>query len=304
MGHDHGHSHNHRGSSKRALRIVLGIVLTFFVVEAVGGYLTSSLALLADAGHLLSDVGALLLALFAFWIAERPANSQRTYGNLRVEVVAALASGVMLLAVAIFIGYEAFRRFSEPPEVLSLPMMLIAAAGLIGDTIGAFILQRSSHGNLNVRAAFIHVATDAVQSLGVVIAGALMLTRQWYLADPIISMVIAVLITWSGFRIARSSIHVLMEGTPPNVDADALRRDMESVEGVKDVHDLHIWTITSGFNALSAHVSVEEGLPQEEAQTVLSTLHSIASGRYGIEHVTVQLEEKPPEWPEGSHPSL
>ena len=297
------HTHHHRGGSKRALKIVLGIVFAFFVAEAIGGYFTHSLALLADAGHLLTDVGALLLALFAFRIAERPASSQHTYGNLRVEIVAALTNGVTLLAIAIFIGYEAFKRFAEPPEVLSLPMLLIALGGLAGQTIGAMVLRRSSSESLNVRAAFIHVATDAVQSLGVVVAGVLMLTMQWYLVDPIISMVIAVLIAWSGFRITRSALHVLMEGTPPDVDADALRHALETTEGVKEVHDLHIWTITSGYNALSAHVSTEEGLSAEESQSVLSTLHSIASGEYGIEHVTIQLEAKPPEWPEGSHPS-
>jgi cobalt-zinc-cadmium efflux system protein len=295
-------THHRRGESKRALTIVLGIITAFFVVEALGGYFTHSLALLADAGHLLTDVGALALALFAFRIAERPATPRRTYGNLRVEIVAALVNGVTLLVVAVYIGYEAFRRFVAPPEVLSLPMLLVAITGFAGQSISAFVLRRSSQENLNVHAAFIHVATDAVQSLGVVAAGAFMLAFRWYLADPIISMVIAVLITWTGLRITWASLHVLMEGAPSGIDASVLRRAMEGVSGVKEVHDLHIWTITSGYNALSAHVLLERELSMEDAQSVLSALHAIASGDYGIQHVTIQIEARPPEWPDGRHP--
>jgi cobalt-zinc-cadmium efflux system protein len=219
-----------------------------------------------------------------------------------VEIVAALVNGVTLLVVAVYIGYEAFRRFVAPPEVLSLPMLLVAITGFAGQSISAFVLRRSSQENLNVHAAFIHVATDAVQSLGVVAAGAFMLAFRWYLADPIISMVIAVLITWTGLRITWASLHVLMEGAPSGIDASVLRRAMEGVSGVKEVHDLHIWTITSGYNALSAHVLLERELSMEDAQSVLSALHAIASGDYGIQHVTIQIEARPPEWPDGRHP--
>jgi len=292
-----------RSESQKSLAIALGIISSFFVVEALGGYFTHSLALLADAGHLLSDVGALALALFAFWMARRPASPERTYGHLRFEIVVALINGVVLWAVAVFIGYEAFRRFADPPEVLGLPMLLIASVGFVGQTVSAAVLRRASQESLNVRAAFVHVATDAVQSLGVVAAAVLMLTLRWYLADPIISMAIAVLITWTGLRITWASLQVLMEGAPPDVDAQGLRQAMEVVEGVREVHDLHIWTITSGYNALTAHVALEEGLAMAEAQRVLATLHALATREYGVEHVTIQIEAKPPEWPEGRHPT-
>lgn len=314
MGHNHSHDHSHkrghaqghlhRGSSKRALGVALAIITAFFVAEALGGFLTGSLALLADAGHLLTDVGALVLALFAFWLAERPATMQRSYGNLRVEIVAALVNGLTLLVVAVFIGLEAYDRFRDPPEVASLPMLVIASVGLVGQTASALILHRSSGESLNAQAAFIHVATDAVQSAGVVAAGVLMLTLEWWLADPIMSMAIAVLIAWSGGRIAWSSIHVLMEGTPRELDSRAVAKDMEGVLGVRDVHDFHIWTITSGYYALSAHVALVDGLSPQESQKVLAALHNIASERYGIQHVTIQLETLPPEWPEGTHPAL
>jgi cobalt-zinc-cadmium efflux system protein len=314
MGHNHSHDHSHesghahghvhRGSSRRALSIALVIITGFFVAEAIGGFFTGSLALLADAGHLLTDVGALILALFAFWLAERPATLDRSYGNLRVEIVAALINGLTLLLVAVFIGLEAYDRFLDPPEVASLPMLVIATVGLVGQTASAFILHRSSEESLNAQAAFIHVATDAVQSLGVVAAGVLMLTLEWWLADPVMSMAIAVLIAWSGGRIAWSSIYVLMEGTPQELDSRAVAEDMEGVSGVRDVHDFHIWTITSGYYALSAHVALVDGLSPQESQNVLTVLHNIASERYRIQHVTIQLETAPPEWPEGSHPTL
>jgi len=302
--HSHAHGHVHRGSSRRAISIAVLVITSFFIIEGIGGFFTGSLALLADAGHLLTDVGALVLALFAFWLAERPATPVRSYGNLRVEIVAALVNGLTLLIVSVFIGLEAYDRFFHPPEVASLPMLVIATVGFVGQTGSAFVLHRSAEESLNTRAAFIHVATDAVQSLGVVLAGVLMLTLEWWLADPVISMTIAVLIAWSGGRIAWSSIHVLMEGTPQELDSRAVIEDMEHVPGVRDVHDFHIWTITSGYYALSAHVALEESLSPQESQDILSALHNIASERYGIEHVTIQLETMPPEWPKGSHPSL
>lgn len=292
-----------RTESQKSLKIALGMISAFFVAEAVGGYLTHSLALLADAGHLLSDVGALALALFAFWMARRPASPGRTYGHLRFEIIVALVNGVVLWVMAVFISYEAFRRFANPPEVLGLPMLLIAVAGFLGQTVSAFVLRRASRETLNVRAAFVHVATDAFQSLGVVTAAVLMLVFGWYLADPVISMAIAVLITWTGLRITWAALHVLMEGAPPDVDAVALRRAMEAMEGVREVHDLHVWTITSGYNALTAHVALDKGLAMAESQRVLDALHTLATRDYGVEHVTIQIEARPPEWPPGRHPS-
>jgi len=275
--------------SKRAVRISLGIIGTFFLVEAIGGWLTNSLALLADAGHLLTDVGALALALMAFWFAARPISPTRTYGYYRVEILAALANGLTLWLVAGYILWQAYQRLLEPPEVSSGPMLLIAFIGFLAQLAAAAVLHGSADESLNTRAAFMHVATDAVQSTGVIIAGALMLRFGWYIADPIISIIIALLIAYTGGRIVFQAIHVLLEGTPSHVDVVALQAALRQAQGVESVHDLHTWSITSGYYAMSAHVVLREDVTPEEGQQVLARLRDVASHRYGIDHVTTQL---------------
>lgn len=279
-----------RTASKRAVRISLGISLAFFLIEALGGWLTNSLALLADAGHLLTDVGALSLVLLAFWFAARPVSPARTYGNYRAEVLAALANGLALWLVAAYILFEAYRRLLAPPQVISGPMTLIALAGFLANLVSALILHSSARDNLNVRGAFLHVTTDAVQSTGVVVAGLLMLFFGWYVADPIASGIIALVIAFSGGRIIFQATHVLLEGTPSGVDSIALQKALIQVPGVQTVHDIHTWSITSGYNAMSAHVVLKDDVTPQESQAILARLRNMAMTQYGIGHVTIQME--------------
>lgn len=281
-----------RVASKRGMRWALLILGLFFVVEAVGAFATGSLALLADAGHLLSDVGSIVLALAAFWLASRPPSESRTYGFYRVEILAALVNGLTLWAIAGYIGFEAYRRLFTTPQVLSGPMLVVAVAGLVAQAVTVLLLRTSARESLNARAAAVHVATDVIQSIGVVATAVLMLVFKWYLADPIASLAIAVLIVYSGGRIIIEASHILMEGTPSHVDLPELQLAMERVSGVKEVHDLHTWSITSGYDAMSAHVVLREGVSAERGQRVLTHLRGLASDRFGIHHVTIQLEEQ------------
>lgn len=284
------HTHDFRASSRKTLLIALTIIGTFFVIEAVGGFLTNSLALLADAGHLLTDVGAIALALLAIWFASRPFSNGRTYGYYRVEIFAALINGLTLWAIAGYIAFEAYQRFQDPPEVNSLPMLLVATGGFLAQTVTAFVLNRGTGESLNVRGAYLHVMTDAVQSVGVVISGILMLAFGWFIADPIISVLIALLIAWSGGRVAWEAVQVLMEHSPKRVNVDALCRRLEGLEGVAGVHDIHAWSITTGYEVLSAHVTVDITLVDDREQ-LLQHLREIASREFGIAHVTIQLED-------------
>ena len=281
-----------RIKSQRAIKLTLVLLTVVFAAEALGGYFTNSLALLSDAAHLLTDLGALLAALVAFWIGGRPASRSRTYGYQRTEIIAALANGVTLWVVAGYIVYEGYQRLADPPEIRAPYMSVIAAAGFIGQAVGAFLLYRASRESLNARGAFIHVATDAVQSVGVIIAGLLILFRGWYLLDPIISLIIAVLVAWSGGRVAWQALHILLEGTPSEVNLPSLKYALETVYGVEEVHDLHVWTITSGYNAMSAHVMLKDRVSPDRARVVLSALRQLSKRRFSIEHVTIQLEDR------------
>lgn len=257
--HDHGHDHHHAvagPSNARRLAVVLGLTVAYAVVEAVGGLLTGSLALLADAGHMLSDALALGLALGATWLARRPATARLSFGYRRTEILAALANGVALVAIAIWIMVEAGGRFADPPDVDAGPVLAVAAAGLVVNATGAAVLFRARERSLNMRAAFLHVLADLLGTAGVIVAAVVILATGWLAADPLVSVVIGVLVLASAWGVLRDSVGVLLEGTPPGVDADEVGRRMVGMPGVMEVHDLHIWTITSGFSALSAHVLV------------------------------------------------
>ena len=286
------HRHDLRGSSRKPLLVALAIIGVLAIIEATAGFLTNSLALLADAGHLLADAAAILLALLAIWIASRPFSMDRSYGYHRVEMFAALLNGMGLWAVAAYIGYNSYKRMTDPPEVDSLAMVLVASGGFIAQAITAYIVRRSTGKSLNVRAVYIHVMTDAVQSLGVAAAGLFMLAFGWFLADPIISILIALLITWSGWRITREAAAILMESSPSHVNVDALCGRLEQVAGVTGVHDIHAWSITSGYEVLSAHVTADMTVV-EDREHLLLHLREIASREFGITHVTIQLEESP-----------
>lgn len=281
--------HDHGGSKPRALAIALGITLTFLVVEVLGGLLTDSLALLADAGHMATDVGALALALFAGWLARRPPTPERSFGFRRAEVLAALVNAATLVVISIFIFREAFQRVGEPPEVDSGPMLIVAIAGLAANAASAWVLSRGGghQHDLNTRGAFLHVIGDLLGSVGAIVAALVMLATGWYLADPILSAGIGLLILWSAWRLLRESTEVLLEATPSEIDPIEVRRAMTTVPGVSGVHDLHIWTVTSGLVALSAHIECDR---ERDWNDLLVDLSALLRERFGIAHVTLQPE--------------
>ena len=281
-GHDHA-----RGANKRALALVLSFTLTYMVAEIVGGLLTGSLALLADAAHMASDNVALALALFAFWLSERPPTPNRSFGYKRGEILAALFNGVTIVAVSLWIFYEAFERFQDPPEILGGWMMVVAVIGLLVNIAGAVILQRSAGENLNMQGALRHIVADLLGSVGVIAAALVILLTGWGYADPIISVVIGVLVLLSSWRLLRDSVNILLEGAPPGVDARKVGEEMVAVDGVEEVHDLHVWEITSGFPALAAHVLVGR---EEDCHARRREIEEVLSGEFGIEHTTLQVD--------------
>ena len=279
---------NHsRTRSQRLLALALGITAAFLLVELVGGILTNSLALLSDAGHMASDVGALVLSLSALWLASLPPTARRTYGFQRAEVLAALVNSLALILIAAYIFWEASQRFTDPPEVESGPMLVIAVFGLLANLASASLLFRQRSASLNVRAAFIHVLGDGLASVGVIVAGLIMLTTGALLADPVISVVIGVLILISSFQIAWESTQVLLEATPPGLSIADIQQAMLAVPGVQGIHDLHAWTVTSGFISLSVHVETTQSRDQHD---ILVDLRRLLSQRFSIDHVTIQLE--------------
>ncbi len=257
------------------------------LAEAVGGYLTGSLALLADAGHMLSDVAALGLSVFAIRIARRPPTPTRTYGHHRTEILAALANGATLVAISLYILIEAARRLGHPPAIDAPVMMAVAGGGLIFNLVSLVLLHGGRGENLNVRGAWLHVASDALGSAQTIVAGALVWAFGWRWADPVASIVIALLVIYSSWSLLREAVGVLMEGVPAHVDVGEVREALAGVPGVLGVHDLHVWTITSGRDALSAHLVMEEGSPPD---SILCSVRDAMHDRFGIHHVTVQIE--------------
>jgi cobalt-zinc-cadmium efflux system protein len=286
VGHDH-HDHGSGTTSARALGFALALTAAYTAVEVVGGFLTDSLALLADAVHMLSDNVALALALFALWLARRPSTPERTYGYKRAEVLAALANGVALVALAIWIFYEAARRLSDPPDVLGGWMLAIALAGIAVNVAAGVVLHRARGSNLNVEAAFRHVLADLAGSVGVAVAALVIVATGWLAADPLISIVIGVLVLASSWSILRDSTSILLEAAPRGLDTRSLGEALASHPGVVEVHDLHVWTITSGFPALSAHVLVGRG---EDCHGTRRELERELAARFGIEHTTLQVD--------------
>jgi cobalt-zinc-cadmium efflux system protein len=285
--HEHEHGTHGREGSSRALAIVLAITASFTVVEVAGGLLTGSLALLADAGHMLSDNLSLGLALFAAWLAGRPATPERSFGYRRAEILAALANGVALVAISIWVFVEAISRFREPTEVLGVPMLAVAALGLVVNAAGALILSRSGGESLNVEGAMRHVIADALGSVGAMAAAGVIILTGWRYADPLISAAIGILILGSSWTLLRDSTNVLLEATPRGLDAEEVGRKMVAAEGVTEVHDLHIWTITSGFPALSAHVLVGR---HEDCHARRRDLEELLAHEFGISHTTLQVD--------------
>ncbi len=256
-------------------------------VEVVGGILTGSLALIADAGHMLTDVAGVSMALLAIRFAARPANDGKSYGYYRLEILAAIANGILLFGVAAYILYEAYRRFMEPPEVLGLPMLAVATVGLLVNLVSARLLSAGQKSSLNLRGAFYEVVGDLLGSVAVIVAGVVIALTGWSLVDPIASVVIGLFILPRTWTLIRDAVDVLLEATPKGVDMAEVRRHITETEGVADAHDLHAWTITSGMNVLSAHIVLADGARSDE---VLDRLCGCLSSDFDIEHSTFQLE--------------
>ncbi|MFA7744091.1 cation diffusion facilitator family transporter [Salinicoccus roseus] len=290
MGHDHSHNHTH-GANKKVLLISFIIITSYMIVEAIGGYLTNSLALLADAGHMLSDAISLGIALLAFTLGAKVANHSKTYGYKRFEIMAAVLNGLTLIIVALYIFYEAIGRFQNPPEVASTGMLIIATIGLLVNILVAWMMMRGGdvEENLNMRGAYLHVISDMLGSVGAIIAALLIIFFGWEWADPLASVIVAVLVLRSGYFVTKSGLHVLMEGTPEDVDMDDVVETIQNKKGIEGVHDLHVWSITSGLNALSCHAVVNERMSIAESERLLRQIeHDLE--HQNIHHMTVQLE--------------
>ncbi|RUL89482.1 cation diffusion facilitator family transporter [Tautonia sociabilis] len=275
------------GRNKGRLAVVLGLTTVYLVAEVVGGLLTGSLALLADAGHMLTDVGGLALALLAIWFAERPATPERTYGYYRAEILAALANAIVLFAISFYILYEAYRRFLDPPEVASGWMLLVAAIGLAVNLAGMAILRSAAGDSLNMRGAYFEVLSDMLTSIGVIAAGLIMWVTGWYYADPLFSAGIGLFILPRTWKLLMDAVHVLLEGTPSDVNLAAVREAIAGTPGVAGVHDLHAWSLTSGSNALSVHVVLED---DAAPSIILAGVRRRIVEGFPIAHTTIQVE--------------
>lgn len=291
----------------RKLKIVLFLTSGYLAAEVIGGVLTNSLALLADAGHMLTDVGGLALALFAISYARKPTTPQRTYGFYRMEILASLTNSVVLVSLSIYIFYEAYKRFFEPPEIQSFSMTVVAAIGLAVNFAGMRLLGGHSHGShsngrshkeekeqhaavpesLNIEGARLELLSDTLGSIGVIAAGLIIMTTKFYLADPIVSIGLAIFILPRTWRLLKKSIHILMEGVPTSISYEEVKKAILEVKGVTGVFDIHIWTITSGMDALSAHVVV---IDPSRSQAILQELNSLLEKRFRITHATIQIE--------------
>ena len=296
-GHDHGAgaalaagavAGSAAGRHRGRLGWALGLTLAYMAAEVVGGLLTGSLALLADAAHMLTDAGGLALALLAIRFAQRPATPQKTYGYLRTEILAALANAVVLLLLTVYILYEAYRRLADPPEVIGGPMLAVAAVGLAVNLVSMRLLAAGSAESLNLKGAYFEVLSDMLGSLGVILAAVVVMLTGWRLIDPIVGAGIGLFIVPRTWSLLRQVTHILLEGTPPEVDLRLLERELLAVPGVVAVHDLHVWTITSGVDSMSGHLVVADA---RDGPRVLRDARAVLAGAFKIDHVTIQVED-------------
>ncbi|MBT5415710.1 MAG: cation transporter [Rhodospirillaceae bacterium] len=288
--HDHHHPTAAAGNERR-VAWALGVTVAFMVIEIAGGLIAGSLALLADAGHMLADACALTLALFAFRISRRRADPQRSYGYHRFEVLAAFANGLTLIAVAGWITVEAVLRLFDPVEVLGTPMLIVAILGLIANLVAFAILHGGERENLNMRGAMLHVAADILGSIGAIVAALIIRATGWMAADPILSVFVAVLILRGAWILVRRSAHILLEGTPDGLDLAELREALRgAVPEVRDVHHLHVWSLTGERPIVTLHASIPT---DANADRVLRAIHAVLDERFGLRHATIQLETGP-----------
>ncbi|WP_414693735.1 cation diffusion facilitator family transporter [Paenibacillus sp.] len=287
--HGPGHSHNHgKNANKQALKLSFFIITAYMIVEAIGGFITNSLALISDAGHMFSDATALGLSYAAMALGERKASEFKTFGYKRFEVLAAFINGLTLIGISLYIFWEAYRRFSEPPEVMSSGMIIIASIGLLVNIIAAYILMKGDRSeNLNIRSAFLHVIGDLLGSVGAIAAALLIMFFGWDLADPIASVLVAILIIISAYRVTRDSIHILMEGAPSHIHVAEVRVRLGSIPNVIEVHDLHIWAISSDIPSLSCHIVVND---MQSGTMVMKEAKKILEDQFKIKHTTIQID--------------
>ncbi len=288
MSHQHSHTHERRSAqSLNKLKFALGLTFVYMIAEAVGGWLSNSLALLADAGHMLTDVAALSLTLAAIWFAARPATEKKTFGYYRYEILAAFVNGIALVLISLWVIYEAFERLNAPQDVKGFQMTAVAVGGLIVNIIAAFLLHGGHEHDLNMRGAWLHVMGDLLGSVAAIIAGVAILAFGWVWADAASSVLISLIIIFSAWNLIKESVNVLLEGTPAHINLTAVEQTILQTENVENVHDLHVWTITSGMEALSVHVVHQENALQSELlQNIKTKLHN----EFGIDHLTIQME--------------
>ena len=290
--HEHGHAHGNSGSAaggRRGLLIALSITVVMMIAEVIGGLLSNSLALLSDAGHMLTDNLALLLSFFAMKFATMPATDRRTFGFYRLEILAALINGIILVLISIYIIYEAYLRFLHPQPVQGMLMLVVAIIGLVVNIIGAMVLTKHSHENLNIRGAYLHIIGDALSSVGVVIGGVVILFTGWYLIDPLLSVLISFVIIYGAWALVKESVSILLESVPAHVEIDTVAVEIGKLPGVREAYHVHVWTITSGVYAMSAHVVIDDRLVSG-SRDLLDQIRAVLADKFKILHSTIQLE--------------
>lgn len=282
-----------RGSAfevnQKALGIAMGVTGAIMMVEFIGGVLSNSLALMSDAGHMLTDIMSLALSLIALQLTTRTPSSTKTYGFYRMEIIAALVNGATLILISLYIFYEAYKRFAAAEVVEVRTMLVVATIGLVANVIAALAMMRGSRENLNIRGAYLHILGDAVSSLGVIVGGGIIYFTNWYIVDPIISVAICLVILRGAFILVKDAFHILLEAVPKDIDLGRVQTSLKGIPGVKDLHHLHLWTITSGVHALSAHVLIDDILMSHAGQ-ILQDINSLLSEKYRIAHTTIQFE--------------
>ncbi len=288
ISHNHSHSNARRDAgSITKLKLALGLTFVYMLAEAVGGWLTNSLALLADAGHMFTDVAAMTLTIAAIWFAARPATPNKTFGYYRLEILSAFVNGIALVLISVFVIYEAVERISVSPEIKGFELTIIAVGGLVVNLICAKLLHGDHRNDLNLRGAWLHVIGDALGSVAAIIAGVLIVSFGWFWADAVGSIFISLIIVYGAWNLIRESVNVLLEGTPSHINLTAVEDSIRKTEHVADVHDLHVWTITSGIEALSVHIVHRAEVSQRD---LLSGLRSRLHDEFGIDHLTIQME--------------
>jgi len=290
--HDHGQGLRQTSpSGKKDLLIALSITLLMMVVEIIGGLLSNSLALLSDAGHMLTDNLALVLSFFAMTFASMPATDRKTFGFYRLEILAAFVNGLVLVLISIYILYQAYFRIIHPQPVQGGLMLVVAVIGLVANIIGALFLFKHSHTSLNIRGAYLHILGDALSSVGVVIGGIIILKTGWYLIDPILSILISLVIIYGSWSLVRESVNILLESAPSHIDIDSIAAEIAKIKGVREAYHIHLWTITSGVYAMSAHVLIDDQLVSG-SRDVIDEIQSLLFDKFKVQHCTIQIECK------------